>query len=255
MMKKTVWMLGTLGALTFASGAQATTSSTFWAPSTPSIQPFGVLHVTYDTYFGSGALYPIDTGLEIGVLPTEKVQIEAGFDLLYPTYAAGEPLEVPIVLNARLGGPEGALFGGSPAWCVGIYGVGFEENVTDYHIAHAVIGKTFPRVGSLSFGGYVGLNEDLFRSSKGEEQTSGFLAGWTAPAWDVPVIDKIVFAWDLQTGENASGATGGGAGIYFTPSVCLLTGPVFFFDSDLQPGGAGTMWSVQLDVDVPVTGK
>jgi hypothetical protein len=235
-------------------GARATTSSVFWAPSTPSLQPFGVLHLTYDTYAGTAAAYPIDTGLEIGVLPYQSIGMEVGFDLLYPTFSAGEPLEVPILLNARLGGPEGALFRGAPAWCVGIYSVGFEEDVTDYNVVHAVLGRTFP-VGTLSAGAYLGLNEDLFRSSDGDEASAGFLAGWTAPALDVPLIDRIVFAWDLQTGENAFGATGGGAAFYFTPAVCVLMGPVFFFDEDLQPGGSGTMWSMQLDADLSLIGQ
>ena len=49
-------------------------SSTFWAPSTPYVQPYKVLHVTYDTYFGSRAIYPIDTGLTMGVFPGQKLQ-------------------------------------------------------------------------------------------------------------------------------------------------------------------------------------
>src|SRR5439155_23500860 len=42
-------------AAALARTACATPSTTFWAPSTPFVQPLGVLHVTYDTYFGSKA--------------------------------------------------------------------------------------------------------------------------------------------------------------------------------------------------------
>src|SRR2546423_13489102 len=73
--------------------AAATPSTTYWAPSTANCQAKGVPHITYDTYFGKGTpppyggtpTYPIDTGLEIGVLPSDKVQAEGGYDLLLPS--------------------------------------------------------------------------------------------------------------------------------------------------------------------------
>src|SRR5262245_61568082 len=111
----------------WAHRAHATPSSTFWAPSTPYVQPFGVLHVTYDTYFGRQASYPIDTGLTIGVIPGQKFQAEAGFDLFYSTVVDGDGLKAPIVFNAKVGAPEDAYFRGQPAWSFGIYGVGFEN--------------------------------------------------------------------------------------------------------------------------------
>jgi hypothetical protein len=76
------------------------------------------------------------------------------------------------------------------------------------------------------------------------------MASWTSPAWDVPLVDKIALVADVQTGENALGGGGAGVGIYFTPAIVLLTGPVFFFESALQPGGSSWLWTVQLDVDV-----
>jgi hypothetical protein len=48
------------------------------------------------------------------------------------------------------------------------------------------------------------------------------------------------------------GAGGLGAYFYFTDTISLLTGPVWFFDEALQPGGRSWMWTVQLDVDVPL---
>ena len=79
------------------------------------------------------------------------------------------------------------------------------------------------------------------------------MAGWLSPSIDVPRIDKIILAWDIQTGKNALGATGGGAYIYFTPAVDLLIGPIFFFEDELQPGGS--LWSVQLDIDLDLLTK
>jgi hypothetical protein len=237
-----------------ASPAQATPSTNFWAPTTPGVQGFRVLHLTYDTYFNERALYPVTTGLTMGLLPSKTLQAEGGFDLLYPTLSPSGPIKVPVLLNAKVGSPEDAYFKGSPAWSAGIFNVGFENDVTDYDILHAVVGKTFPRVGSLAVGGYYGLNEDLLKSSKGEVERSGVLAGWFSPAIDVPVIDRVHFTWDLQSGENVLGATGGGVYLYVTPAVDVLTGPVFFFDEDLQPGGSSWMWSVQLDVDFDLRG-
>jgi hypothetical protein len=242
-------------ALAAATVAHATPSTNFWAPSTPGVQGYGVLHLTYDTYFDQKALYPIDTGLEIGVLPGKSLQAEVGFDLLYPTYSPDGPIDAPFYLNAKVGAPEDAYFKGSPAWSAGIFGVGFEPDVTDYDVLDAMVGRTFPRVGSLAVGGYYGLNDKLFLSSKGEPQRSGLMAGWFSPAIDVPVIDRIHFTWDVQSGKNVYGATGGGVYFYVTPAVDVLTGPVFFFDGDLQPGGSSWMWSMQVDVDINLLGK
>lgn len=81
------------------------------------------------------------------------------------------------------------------------------------------------------------------------------MAGWLSPAIDLPRIDKMVLAWDIQTGTNVLGATGGGAYIYFTPTIDLLIGPVFFFEDELQPGASKSLWSVQLDVDLDLLTK
>jgi hypothetical protein len=228
----------------------ATPSTTFWAPSTPFVQPFGVLHVTYDTYFGARGAYPIDTGLTMGVLPWKGLQSEIGFDLLYPSFAGSDAIEVPIALNAKIGAPEDVYFKGQPGWSVGIFGVGFKKDFNDQNVLHAMIGKTLPQVGAVSIGGYYAMNEDLFLSAEGKEQRSGFMAGWLSPSIDVPRIDKIVLAWDVMTGQNAVGATGGGVYLYFTPAIDLLVGPVFFFENELQPGGSKSLWTVQLDVDL-----
>lgn len=232
-----------------ARDAHATPSTTFWAPSTPYVQPYGVLHLTYDTYFGANALCPIDTGLEIGVLPGQSFQAEVGFDLFYATVANGEGVNLPVVLNAKVGAPEGVYFKGQPAWSFGIFGVGFEENVNDQNALHFMLGKTFG-IGTPTLGVYYGLNEDLFRSDDGEDERFGIMAGWTSPGIDVALIDRMVVCWDIQTGHNALGATGAAVYFYFTPTISLETGPVLFFEEELQPGGSDWMWSVQLDVDL-----
>jgi hypothetical protein len=229
--------------------ARATPSTVFWAPSTPAVQPFGVMHVTYDTYFGNRSAYPIDAGLTMGVLPGKNIQAEVGFDVLYPTFSGSAPVNAPFVLNAKVGAPEDVYFKGQPAWSAGIYEMGFEKDVNDQNAIYATIGKTLPRIGTASVGGYYGLNEKLFLSAGGQSARSGLLAGWISPTMGAGRMGKLNLAWDVQTGKNLLGATGGGAYLYVTPAVDVLTGPVFFFEKDLQPGGASWMWTIQLDVD------
>jgi len=243
---------GTVAAAAFVAlpaVAVATPSSVFWTIATPYVQPYGVLHITYDTYFGTKGSYAVTSGLQIGVLPMKDVQAEIGFDLGYPTSAAGEPVDVPIALNAKVGGPEGALFDGAPGWSAGIAGVGFEEDATDYDILHAEIGKTFG-LGTIGLGGYHGLNPDLLLSSAGEEHRTGFMASWTSQSIGFPATDHANLVLDVQTGDNVLGAAGGGIYLYFTPKVDLALGPVFFFDEGLQPGGSRWLWSLQFDADL-----
>lgn len=124
------------------SMAHATPSTTFWAPSTASCQARGVPHVTYDTYFWKGPPagsqgapgYPVDTGLTAGILPFNRLQAEAGFDLLLPS-------PEPLFLNAKLCTPESSLFAGSPGISLGFYNVGFRKDVTNYNVLHLMAQK------------------------------------------------------------------------------------------------------------------
>jgi hypothetical protein len=242
----------TAGCLTLATtSANATPSANVWAPSTHGVQGFGLLHVTYDTYFGADGLYPIDVGLTMGVLPWKELQLELGFDLFYPTAdGTGAGLSLPILFNAKLATPEDALFPNQPGISFGVYSLGLEDDVTDYNILYGMVGKTLPYVGAVSVGGYYGLNEALMTSSAGEVERAGLIAGWFSQPIDVPLIDRVHLSADVQTGENGFGAAGGALYFYFTPTVNLVTGPVFFFDPDKQPGGESWMWTAQVDVDV-----
>ncbi|MBI2891174.1 MAG: hypothetical protein HYY13_10375 [Nitrospirae bacterium] len=265
-------------ALTVPSLAKATPSTTFWAPSTPFVQPYGLLHITYDTYFLGSALYPVDTGLEMGVLPFDKFQMEAGFDFLYPTQDPSKApkvkgLALPLLLNAKVGSPEGAFGDWSPGWSAGIFGVGFEDDVTDYNIVHFMLGKTFPVIGNPEVGFYYGLNDKLLIDKNGDKEQFGVMVGWFSPAIELkkPYMDKVILAADIQTGKNGFGAAGGGVYLYFTPTISLLTGPVFFLEKDVQAPVAlfgadktgalvaadkpGMVWTMQLDIDMDLFTK
>jgi hypothetical protein len=239
-----------------AAPAWGTPSTTYWAPSTASCQAWRVPHVTYDTYFGKGPSaggpgapnYPIDTGLTIGVLPFQKLQGEVGFDLLLPS-------PDPLYFNAKLCTPEGSLFGGSPGIGGGIYNAGTKGGSTDYNVLYLMLQKSIPNVGGyVAAGLYHGTSDALFTSSTGEVNRTGAMFAFFSP--DIPVgwkgLKKINLTADVQTGKNVLGAGGLGAYFYFTDTISLLTGPVWFLDQALQPGGRRWMWTVQLDVDVPL---
>ncbi len=245
-----------VAALLASGHAHATPSTTFWTPATTYVQPFLVPHVTYDTYFGRNAAYPVDTGIEIGVLPFEKLQAEVGFDLLLPQ-PAPNGLDAGLLLNGKIGAPEGAFGAWQPGISAGIMGVGFKSDVSDYDLLHGELSKTLPLIGTVVAGAYYGLNDKLFVDDKGQVSRAGFLAAYVTP--DVPIglpgLDKINFFGDVQTGNSAYAAAGGGIGLYFTPAIDVLTGPVFFLNPRVQPGGTSWMWSVQLDVDLDLFKK
>jgi len=253
-----------LSAAVFLVGlaAQATPSTTFWAPSNTAIQSFLVPHLTYDTYFwnkpasgfNGSPIYPVTTGLTMGILPWDDLQLEVGFDLLLPGTD-------PLLLNAKLGVPEDRLFAFQPSLAVGVFGAGTKRSTlatagTDYNILYGQMQHTIPTVGGyVSVGGYYALQDRLFQASDGSgTQRAGFMGGVVSPDINVnlPWLSKINFAADVQTGKNAFGAAGGGITLYFTDKIDVLTGPVFFFDSGSQPGGRQWFWTVQLDVDLPL---
>ena len=66
------------------AAAQATPSTIYWAPSGGDVSGVWRAGITYETYASKTGAYPIDTGLTVGLLPGNKVQAEAGFDLLLP---------------------------------------------------------------------------------------------------------------------------------------------------------------------------
>ena len=250
-------------ALLAATGASATPSTTFWAPSTTAIQPFLSPHLTYDTYFSKGILagqpgspvYPVTTGLTMGVLPWDNLQLEIGFDLLLPS-------PDPFLLNAKIGVPEDKLFPYQPSLALGIFGVGTKKSAsatnlgTDYNMLYAQAQHSIPVVGGyISAGGYYALQDKLFQASDGSGTSrAGFMGGVMSPdiTINAPWLQKIVVTADVQTGKNAFGAIGGGLYFYFSDKVDVLTGPVYFLDPGSQPGGRQWFWTVQLDIDMPL---
>lgn len=251
-MKKALKALVAAAVLAAAQGASATPSTTFWTPETTYTQPYLIPHLSYDTYVAEKGILANTYGLTIGVLPFEKLQGEIGVDAFYPT---GSFFTKDIAqVNAKLTLPENAFGAWQPGVSFGIANVGFKKDVSDYDLLHLSIGKALP-IGAVAVGGYYGAGSKvLWTASSGSVNRAGFMASWTSP--DIKVgragLDKIIFLADVATGKNWMGAVGGGIGLYFTPSIDLLTGPVVFLDKDLYTGLAGTnvLWTMQVDVDV-----
>lgn len=261
-MKKIVRVLAACAIALTAQSAWATPSTLFWTPATTYIQPFLVPHVGMDVYFNDKANYPIDLGLTMGVLPFEKFQAEVGLDFFFPYWGPqngvfGSPAGA-LQLNAKVGTPEGAFGEWFPGISAGIYGVGVNQ-ATQFSILHAEIGKTF-FFGNITVGGYYGAggaNWVWSEFSDGPDSPAlltrgGFIGSYTTPdiVLDLKGLYKINFFADVQTGNNAFSAAAGGIGIYFTPAIDLLTGPVFFLNKYTQPGLSTMMWSIQLDIDI-----
>src|SRR5262249_45943507 len=153
---KSAWCAGlAIAGLTIApSAAFATPSTTYWAPSVATCQARNVPHVTYDTYYGKKSEFPVDTGLTMGILPSDKVQAEVGYDIMLP---GRDPTQ--FYLNAKVCVGESTLFKGAPAIGVGISNWGFKKAVTDYDIAYVVAQKALPFGEFLAVGGYHGMSE------------------------------------------------------------------------------------------------
>jgi hypothetical protein len=249
-MNKSLKVLVAAGALVASGEAFATPSTVVWTPATTYAQPYLVPHLTYDTYVAEKSNLANTYGVTLGVIPSDKLQGEIGFDLFYPGLTADFAQ-----VNARLTAVEGILGSWQPALSVGIMNVGFEKDVSDYHLLHATLSKATP-VGTIAAGGYYGAGSDvLWTGSDGKERRAGLMASYASPDLKVglPGLEKVVLAADVSTGKNWFGAVGAGAALYFTPNVALVTGPVFFLDKDLYDalGTGDFMWTVQIDVDIP----
>ena len=243
---------GTAALCVWAGAARATPSTEYWTPCITDIQGYKVLHLGIDDYFtvgkkkdGGAGSFPTDAGLTLGVLPFEKIQAEVGVDMLQPT-------DDPFSFNAKVGTPEGSMFGGSPALSVGVFGLGTKKDVTDQNVAFGVVGKTVPVLGRVFAGGYTG-NDKVLVDGNGKSDESGWMVAWDHGYFNVKdkagdEYSRVMLSADYASGKNAIG--GGGVGVYyfFTKNISILTGPVWFNDSKVN---GEQKWTTQLDVNIP----
>jgi hypothetical protein len=249
-MTKSLKALAAAAALAAAGAGSATPSTTVWTPATTYTQPYLVPHLSYDTYVAEKGLLQNTYGVTMGVIPSDKVQGEIGFDVFYPGFT-NDFFQV----NGKLTLVEGALAKWSPALSLGVANLGFKSDVSDYDLLHGTLGKAFP-IGTIGVGGYYGAGSKiLWTNSAGSEERAGFMASYVSPDIKIglPGLEKIVLSADYASGKNWFGAFGASASLYFNSNVAILTGPVFFTDSDFYKAAYGTdwMWTAQLDVDIP----
>ncbi len=247
-MKKCIQTVVMAALLLGARSAVATPSTVFWTPATTYTQPYLVPHLTYDSYVAERSFVPNDYGLTVGVIPSEKVQGEVGFDVFQPG-KVGDLFQV----NGKLTLVEGAMAKWQPGVSVGIMNVGFKKDVSNYDLLHVDVSKTLP-VGTFAVGGYYGAGSKiLWTGSDGKVNRAGVLGSYTTPDLNLNLtgLQKINAFADVASGKNWFGAVGVGVGFYPTSTIDVLTGPVWFFDTNLAKSiyGASTLWSVQLDID------
>ncbi|NJC88091.1 MAG: hypothetical protein FIB02_06090 [Desulfuromonas sp.] len=239
-------LLGTIALGLFSANlALATPSTQIWIPSTD-IQKFGTFHLGVDSYQRSkedddgNRPHVTDFGLTTGVLPNEKIQMEAGYDFITNGTDADDR---PLYFHAKLGTPEGSLFEGSPALAAGGFAFGTDSDVTDYNIVYGLVAKTFPVIGRLSAGYYVG-NDDLLVDADGDEDNDGVLLSWDRTISEVS--DKLWAAVDYQGGDNSFGALSFGVAWAFSPNVSVIFGYDIYNEN--KTAGEDT-YTVQLDVN------
>ncbi len=247
-MKKCFQAAVAMAALLAASTALATPSTVFWTPATTYTQPYLVPHLTYDSYVSEKSFVPNDYGVTIGVIPSDKLQGEVGFDIFQPG-KLGDLFQV----NGKLTLAEGAYASWQPGVSFGIMNAGFKKDVSNYDTLHLDVGKGFP-FGTIAVGGYYGAGSKvLWTGSDGNVNRTGVMASYTSPdlVLNLTGLQKINAFGDLATGNNWFGGYGVGIGLYPTSTVDVLTGPVWFQDSKLakQIYGSDFVWSVQLDID------
>jgi hypothetical protein len=248
-MKKLLLAASAAALLAFAGPAMATPSTVVWTPATTYTQPYLVPHLTYDTYVGERGNLQNDYGLTVGFLPSEKIQGEVGFDLFYPGFTKDF-----FQLNGKLTLMEGALGEWAPGLSVGVANLGFKKDVSNYGVTYAALGKGFGQAGTIGLGGYYGaMSKLLWTGSSGTVARTGVMASYTSADINLNLtgLKKVVLGADVASGKNWLGAVGAAATFYFTDSIDVLTGPVWFLDKDIYKGATGGnfVWTIQVDVD------
>ncbi|MBI5233090.1 MAG: hypothetical protein HY880_01910 [Deltaproteobacteria bacterium] len=262
----------------FGRSAFATPSTHIWAPSTD-IQGYGIFHLTADVYLpvqGNDELAggtdatgwdrpdPVtNLGLTVGVLPFEKLQMEIGFDHItgYSFYDRGDLDNSPMYFNAKIGIPEGAFGKYSPAFAVGGYMFGTEDNGearaghtaepgTDFNVLYAKLGKTIGPLGRFSAGYYIG-NKKLLVDENGKEEEDGVLLCWERTMSEIS--ENLWLAVEYVDGENSLGALSYGFAWKFAPNASVLF--AYIDQNNDELAFVEDWFSVQVDIDWNIFGK
>jgi len=239
----TVLLTGIIG----VASAYATPSTHIWAPSTD-IQPYKVVHLTHDVYapvakdVNDVRVAPtINLGLTTGILPFDKINAEAGFDIIQAGVSADAN---PMYLNFKVGTPEDKLMKGMPAIAAGSYLIGTKSDVTDYNVVYGKVAKTFGQIGKVSLGYYTG-NDKLLLDENGDKANDGVMLCWEKTVSEIS--DKLWVAVDYMGGDNALGTLNLGFAWSFTSNVSVIFGYDMLNNQDLT--GVADTFTTQLDIN------
>lgn len=230
----------------FSAAAHATPSTQIWIPSTD-IQKFKTVHLNIDTYLAETSnndgtrKAPISMiGPTVGILPFEKVQMEAGFDLIYQGTTADN---YPLYFHGKLGTPEDAWFQHSPAVAAGMYNAGTKSDLTNQNVLYGLAAKTLPVVGRLSAGYYAG-NDKVLVNELSEKKNTGLLLSWDRTMKEIS--DKLWLCVDYQGGQSALGALNFGFSWAFSENTSVILGYDIYNNPDIAGKNTAT---VQVDLN------
>jgi len=262
MMKQVKLLVAAVALVAAACGsAMATPSTQIWIPSTD-VQAYKTFHLGIDNYIRSDAkagnreANVYDIGPVVGLLPFEKLQAEAGFDLLY---TATNPNDShPVSGNFKIATPEDSLFKLSPALAVGMYNIGSTLSksvapgvVSGQNIVYALAARTLPVMGSVpSLGrisaGYYNGSDRALVNANGKRDNDGLLLSWDRTMTEIS--DKLWVAVDYQSGKNADGALNFGFSWNFAKNVSVIFGYDIYNDRTVA---GGNTFTTQLDINFP----
>ena len=226
--------------------AYATPTTHIWTPSTD-VQAYKKWHLTSDFYMAAEhdanderPSTITNFGLTVGVLPFEKLNAEIGFD-----HKSGTGVDdYPFYFNAKIGIPEGAFGKAFPAFAVGIYDVGTEDDKTDFNVAYFKAAKTIS-AGDFSLGrfslGYFNGNADLLRNGA-KKENDGALIAWERTLTEIS--DKVWVAVDYQGSKSAYGSLNLGFSYKFSDNTSVIFGYDIYNNRNLAD-----TYTVQLDID------
>ncbi|MGZ3788165.1 MAG: hypothetical protein ACXVLQ_06555 [Bacteriovorax sp.] len=242
--------------------AYATPSTQIWIPSTD-LQNYKTFRLGIDNYFRASGVPKspptpasardtniMDIGPVVGVFPFEKLKGEIGFD--YLVNANGPNDDHPWSGHFKIGTPEDSIFKFSPAMAFGMYNIGPSLPrskaplvTSGQNIAYGLLARTFPVVGRLSAGYYVGSKRALVNTS-GNPANNGALLSWDRAMTEIN--DKLWLAIDYQGGNNVDGAINVGGSWNFATNVSLI----FAYDIYTKQILAGNnTFTTQVDINFP----
>lgn len=227
------------------SSIWATPTSIFWTNCTTDTVETKRTRIDIDNYFtvlnkkGEHSFFPPLVGVAYGLYSWKNLTSEVGVDYLGGT-------NDPFYFNGKIGMAEGKLFSQAPSFSLGIFNIATRHQLSQ-NVVNFIVGKSLPEFigGRLFFGVYSGAN-----ALEGTRQ--GVMVGFTRSFYKTKdtagkEYDKWLFSADYSSGKNAIGGAGFAITYYFTPTINLETGPIWFSSKTIN---GQWKWSLQLGIDL-----